>query len=208
MGFIHASKLTLGGGACVTLHALFRLFAEARALSGHQDYVVIGSLSVLGLEESFEIPETMTMSVDADCYTKADPGRIFDVVKALGENSPFHVEHGFYLDGVSPQLPSLPDGWEDRLIKVERDGLRVWFLDPNDAALSKYARGEPRDRRWIRAGILSGVVSIPVVNSRFPSTNFYDVDEKSKARALIDADVAWFEIVKNQRSKDPGITPP
>ncbi len=166
------------------------------------------SLIVLGLEESFEIPETMTMSVDADCYTKADPGRIFDVVNALGENSPFHVEHGFYLDGVSPQLPSLPGGWEDRLIKVERDGLRVWFLDPNDAALSKYARGEPRDRRWIRAGILSGVVSIPVVNSRFSSTNFYDVDEKNKARGLINADVEWFEIVKNQRSKDPGISPP
>lgn len=192
----------------MNLHALFFLFAEAKALSGYQDYVVIGSLSVLGLEESFDIPETMTMSVDADCYTKADPERIFDVVKALGENSPFHVAHGFYLDGVSPNLPSLPVGWGNRLIKVERDGLRLWFLEPNDAALSKYARGEPRDRRWIRAGILSGVVSVPVVNSRFPSTNFYDVDEKNNARALINADIEWFETVKNQRSKDPGISLP
>ena len=208
MGSITASKLTLGWGARVNLRALFRLFAEARALSGHQDYVVIGSLSVLGLEESFDIPETMTMSVDADCYTKADPGRIFDVVKALGENSPFHIEHGFYLDAVSPHLPSLPAGWENRLIKVERDGLRIWFLEPSDAALSKYARGEPRDQRWIRAGILSGVVSIPVVNSRFASTSFYDADEKIKARALINADIEWFEIIKNQRSEDPGIPPP
>ena len=205
MGSIPASKLTLGGGARVNLGALFRLFAEARALSGHQDYVVIGSLSVLGFEESFDIPETMTMSVDADCYTKADPARIFDVVKALGENSPFHVEHGFYLDGVSPDLPSLPVGWADRLLKVERDGLRLWFLEPNDAALSKYARGEPRDGRWIRAGILSGVVSLPVVNSRFASTNFYDVDEKNKARTLIDADIAWFAVVNDRRSGDPGI---
>jgi hypothetical protein len=42
----------------------------------------------------------------------------------------------------------------------------------------------------------------------FPSTNFYDVDEKSKALALMYADVEWFEVVKNQRSKDPGISPP
>ena len=158
---------------------------------------------MLGLEESFDIPETMTMSVDADCYTKADPERIFDVVKALGENSPFHMEHGFYLDAVTPQLPTLPENWTDRLIKVEREGLRVWFLEPNDAALSKYARGEPRDQRWIRAGILSGVVSISIVNSRFASTNFYDAEEACKARTLIDADIAWFAVVNHRHSSDP-----
>ena len=191
----------------MNLDALFHLFREAKALCGHQDYVVIGSLSVLGLEESFAIPEAMTMSNDVDCYTKSDPQRIFDVVKALGENSSFHAEHGFYLDAISPQLPSLPDGWADRLMKLERDGLRAWFLDPNDAALSKYARGEPRDRRWIQAGILAGVVSMPVVNARFASTNFYDGAEKDRARLLISADRAWFEIVKVQRSSDPGIPP-
>ncbi|MBM3391107.1 MAG: hypothetical protein FJY34_03920 [Betaproteobacteria bacterium] len=31
-------------------------------------------------------------------------------------------------------------------------GIVAGFLDPNDAAVSKYARGEPRDREWIRAG--------------------------------------------------------
>lgn len=191
----------------MNLNSLFDLFAEARTLSGHQDYVVIGSLSVLGLED-LDIPEAMTMSNDVDCFTKADPGRIFDVVKALGENSPFHQTHGFYLDGVSPQLPSLPEGWKDRLIKVERDGLRAWFLDPNDAALSKYARGEPRDRRWIQAGILAGVVSMPVVKARFGSTSFADSDEKENAKFLVEADRAWFEVVKNKRSSDPGVAPP
>lgn len=208
MGHRAAPKLPLGGSARLNLDSLFDLFAEARALSGHQDYVVIGSLSVLGLEDGLDIPEAMTMSNDVDCFTKADPGRIFDVVKALGEDSPFHLKHGFYLDGVSPQLPSLPEGWKDRLIKVERDGLRAWFLDPNDAALSKYARGEPRDRRWIQAGILAGVVSMPVVKARFGSTNFADSDEKENAKLLVEADRAWFEVVKNKRSSDPGVAPP
>ena len=116
------------------------------------------------------------MSSDVVCHTKSDPQRIFDMVKALGENSPFHAEHGYYLDAIKPQLPSLPDGWADRLMKMERDGPRAWFLDPNDAGLSKYARGEPRDRRWIQAGIMAGVVSMPVLNSRFASRNFYEGD--------------------------------
>lgn len=180
--------------------ALFDLLAAANVLSGHQDYVVIGSLSVLGLEDESDIPEAMTMSIDVDCFTKSDPARIFDVVNALGENSPYHLKHGLYLDGISPQVPSLPDGWNDRLIKVEQDGLRAWFLDPNDAALSKYARGEPRDRRWIQAGILAGLVSMPIVRSRFGSTNFADTEEKRKADLLVEADRAWFEVIKSTRS--------
>lgn len=183
----------------MNLDALFRLFDEARRISGHQDFVVLGSLSVLGLEHGFTIPEAMTMSVDVDAYTRADPGRILDLNAALGENSPFHAQHGYYLDPVSPELPSFPEGWQDRLMKVERDGVRAWFLDPNDAALSKYARGEARDLRWIRAGILSGVVSTAIVKSRFPVTNFLDAAEADAARRLMDDDHAWFETVRAQR---------
>lgn len=170
-------------------------------LCGHTDFVVIGSLSILGLERSFDIPDAMTLSNDIDCYTKTDPGRIFDLVEALGENSLYHQRSGFFLDAVSPDLPSLPDGWRDRLIKVERDALRAWFLEPNDAALSKYARGEPRDRRWIKAGILAGVVSMPIVRARISSTNFYDTQEEQRAKELVEEDSAWFEIVIDARAQ-------
>lgn len=187
----------------MNLQALFAMFKEAQRLSGHADFVVIGSLSILGLEQSFNIPDAMTLSNDVDCYTPADPDRIFDVVAALGENSPYHKTSGFFLDAVSPELPSLPDGWQARLIKVERDGLTAWFLDPNDAALSKYARGEPRDRRWIQAGILAGVVSMPIIRARIGSTNFYDNAEAQKARILVEEDLAWFELVKKMRTPAP-----
>ena len=191
----------MGWGASLNQQLLFALFAEAQKLSGHTDFVVIGSLSILGLEKSFEIPEAMTLSNDVDCYTRADPGRIFDLAHALGENSPFHQRAGYYLDPVSPDLPALPEGWRDRLIKVERDGVRVWFLDPNDAALSKYARGEPRDRRWIQSGLISGVVSMPLVKSRIGSTSFVDTAEEQQARALVEEDWAWFEVIKDGRPR-------
>lgn len=180
---------------------LFALLGQARALCGHRDYVVIGSLSILGLEGDFDIPDDMTLSVDVDCYAKEDPGRTADLVQALGENSAYHLDYGCFLDPVSPGLPSLPDGWADRLVAIEHGGVRAWFLDPNDAAISKYARGEPRDLRWIRAGIRAGVVSLPIVRARLRNTSFLDGVEQERARALVDDDAAWFEAVKSNRAK-------
>ena len=175
----------------MNLDALFALLIDARKRSGHNDYVVIGSLSILGLEDAFDIPEDMTLSNDVDCYTRDDPDRTFDLVAALGENSAWHQDHGYFLDAVSPALPTLPEGWQTRLIPLCRDGLTAWFLDPNDAAISKYARGEPRDRRWIRAGIRSGVVSLPLVRFRLRSVTFLDDEESGRARRLMEEDEAW-----------------
>ncbi|MDO8767224.1 MAG: hypothetical protein Q7K57_00645, partial [Burkholderiaceae bacterium] len=126
----------------MNLQSMFDLLKEASQLSGHKEFVVIGSLSILALEDHFDVPADMTMSNDIGCYTKHDPDRIFDIVDSLGENSPRHQECGYFIDAVSPALPSLPHGWELRMIRIERHSIVVWFLDPNDAALSKYARGE------------------------------------------------------------------
>ncbi len=173
--------------------AVFQILEEARKLSGLDDFVVIGSLSILGLEADFDVPQDMAMSNDVDCYTRDDPDRVFELVGALGEHSSYHEKSGFYLDAVGPNLATLPEGWKDRLIKVERQALRAWFLEPNDAAVSKYARGEPRDVRWIRAGIRAGVVSLPIMQARMRSTTFIDAEEQRKAKALVEADRAWLK---------------
>jgi hypothetical protein len=170
----------------LNLDALFSLLQAARALCGHREYVLVGSLSVLGMAEVAGIPTDMTMSIDADCFTLADPGRVFELQEALGEGSPYHREHGVYLDPVSPKLPTLPDGWEQRLIRLERDGVTAAFLDPNDAAVSKLARCEPRDLRWVRAGIRAEIVSVPVVRLRMKSTVFFDVEESQRAQGALD----------------------
>jgi hypothetical protein len=84
---------------------------------------------------------------------------------------------------------------------IEQDGLRIWFLDPDDAAISKYARSQPNDLRWIHAGILSGHVSLPRVQARIASTMFIDDEEAAKVRTQVEADLAWFEEVKDRRGK-------
>ncbi len=164
------------------LASLLQLLCEARAASGHNEYVVIGSLSILGMEDVADIPEGMSMSIDVDAYTRRDPARIFDLQNALGENSPFHKDHGIYLDAVSPHLPTLPDGWQSRMRKIERDGLIVWFLHPDDAAVSKLARLDENDVRWVRAGVAARLISPPMVKAHFAVTRFLDAEEESRAR--------------------------
>lgn len=170
----------------MNLDSLFGLLHAAQAQCGHRDYVVVGSLSVLGMAEVAAIPADMTMSIDADCYTPADPARIFELQASLGEGSPYHREHGIYLDPVSPKLPTLPQGWEQRLVRMQREDTVAHFLDPNDAAVSKLARGEPRDLRWVRAGAAAGIVSLPVVRLRMRSTAFLDSSEEKIARQALE----------------------
>jgi len=169
---------------------LRRLFAQARKLSGECDYVVFGSLAALGY--TGEIPRRMAMSVDVDAFGKSDPPRIFELAHALGQGSAFETEHGYYLDPISPRVATLPSGWENRLVRIELEpGLAAWFLEPNDAAVSKYARMEPRDREWIRAGMQAGILSLPIIESRFAQTAFLDAAEAARARKALVEDREW-----------------
>jgi hypothetical protein len=174
------------------LSHLATLFREAKKLTKHREFVVIGSLCVLGIvRKSSDVPKRMLMSIDVDCYTKDDPGRIFELKDKLGQGSPFEAQHGFYLDPVSPEIATLPDHWAFRLIPVELgEGIVAHFLDPNDAAVSKYARCEPRDREWIRAGLGARLLSAPVIESRFRQTAFLDDAERQRASKAFSEDAA------------------
>ncbi len=169
---------------------LGRLFAQARELCGETDYVVFGSLAVLGC--AVAVPPRMAASLDVDAYTKSDPERVFELGAHLGQGSPFELEHGYYLDPISPRVATLPVDWESRLIRIQLEpDIVAWFLEPNDAAVSKYARLEPRDREWIRPGLRTGVLSIPILDRRFAETSFFDSDESARAREALEADRRW-----------------
>lgn len=170
---------------------LRRLFAEAHRLCGETDYVVIGSLAALGY--AGEVPARMAASMDVDAWCRTDPARVFELAHALGQGSAFEAAHGYYLDPVSPRVATLPEGWEGRLVRIGLDeAITAWFLEPNDAAVSKYARMEPRDREWIRAGLASGVLSLPTIEARFRATTFLDAVESGRAHKALDEDRLWW----------------
>lgn len=169
---------------------LRRLFAQARRLCGETDFVVFGSLAALGY--AGEVPPRMAMSVDVDAFGRSDPARVVELAPALGQGSAFELEHGYYLDPISPRVATLPPRWEDRLVRIELEpGLAAWFLEPHDAAVSKYARMEPRDREWIRAGLEAGILSAAILEARLGETLFLDAAESARARKGFDEDRAW-----------------
>lgn len=191
MGGCAVSEFALVLG--MELGHLQELFNQARKLTQHTEFVVVGSLSILGVAQGREIPARMLVSIDVDCYTRQDPGRVFELTQSLGEGSPFDASHGYFLDPISPELPTLPAQWEYRLVKVPlRNGIVVFFLDLNDAAVSKYARGEPRDREWIQAGLAAGLLSAPTIESRFRETRFLDDAERDRAYKALAEDRTRF----------------
>ena len=99
-----------------------RLLGAIKAESGIDDFVVMGSISVLGMTLGHDIPEGMILSNDLDAYPRLDPGRAGALTKAWGQGSAFEREHGYYFDAISPNLPTLPAGWEARLITLQLPG--------------------------------------------------------------------------------------
>jgi hypothetical protein len=136
------------------LHVLLR---KARELSGHQEFVIVGSLSILGAVS--DPPDAMVGSIDVDTYMKADPGRTGDLSEALGQG---------------------------RLIEIDFGDVRAYFVEPNDVAVSKYMRGEERDLRWLRAGLKSKLLNMDIIERRIGSAPALD-GELPAARKRISA---------------------
>ena len=170
----------------MNLQQLDRLFTEVCAKHRVTTFVVMGSLTVLGLIHERSIPDAMTVSAEVDAYPESDPGRAFEIADDFGLGSDFEQENGYYFDAVSPSLPTLPRGWEQRLIPVALPGgTLAKFIEPHDAAIAKYSRGAPKDLQWIRAGIGASLLSVPTLEYCFRETVFADDPERERVRAAI-----------------------
>ena len=77
-------------------------------------------------------------------------------------------------------------------------GVNVKFLEPNDAAVSKYARGESKDRQWIREGLRQSILSLATIEYRFRETPFLDQDEHDRAKVFLEEDRQWLESLIKQ----------
>lgn len=196
MGSGIASEHPLCRSYCMKIEDIDRVLSAIRDASGLHEFVVMGSLSALGLVGE-HLPPRMTWSMEVDAYPERDPGRAPDFSAAFGENSAFHRDHGYYFDAISPDLPTLPEGWRQRVLRqVLPSGVQVKYLEPNDCAISKYARCEPKDREWIRAGIEAGILSIPTLEYRMRETLFMDAAEQRKAQSALAQDKAWFQALR------------
>ncbi|WP_231514562.1 DUF6036 family nucleotidyltransferase [Mycobacterium sp. URHB0044] len=101
--------------------------------------IIVGSQAILGTYTEDQLPFHATRSVEVDVLPIADDigeiARLADEIEgAAGEFSPFEQQHGFSIDGVDLQTSALPDGWRDRLVKVQNENAAGPSGDPQRGA--------------------------------------------------------------------------
>lgn len=128
---------------------------------------VFGSQAILG--EYPDAPNGLRESAEADVAPKNFPERVDRVDGALGELSPFHRTHGFYVHGVPIESAALPPGWQKRAVPVSGRGPEPatgWCLEAHDLAASKLAVFRPKDRQFVRVLLREKMISADLLRER------------------------------------------
>lgn len=131
-------------------HQLDHLLRAAGRITGEKQFIIIGSQSLHGKHP--DLPDELVASAEADLIAKGDVQRT-EWLNAIGQDSPFHVEFGYYADPVDEGTATLPAGWKGRLVNLpagDTDGVRGLCLDPHDLAIAKYVARREKDLAFNR----------------------------------------------------------
>ncbi len=148
-------------------HEIEHLIRAAGAITDSNEIIVIGSQSILGLYP--DAPESLLKSREADLIPIQHLEHTDLIDGVIGELSPFDETFGYYADGVDKTTAILPDGWENRLVKIENDNTNNivgWCLEPHDLMVSKLYAGREKDIDFVSVAIDADIVDIDLIRSR------------------------------------------
>lgn len=124
------------------------LRAAARVSREHE-FFLIGSQAVHA--SCRRPPAEVLLSQECDLYPRNHTGTAGLLHFELGRGSKFARRHGFYVDVVSPEIASLPNGWEKRLKPLRLAGVTAYCLELHDLLVSKLAAGRLKDLEFAGA---------------------------------------------------------
>lgn len=165
---------------------LEHLIRAAGAIASDSEIVVIGSQSILG--QFPHAPPSLLVSAEADVFPLNRPDLSDLIDGSIGEGSPFHGLYGYYAQGVDERTATLPRGWRDRLVKINNPntlGITGLCLEVHDLAISKYAAGREKDRKFTHQLAKQGMVRRDVLLARER-----DTDLSPEVRKLVRARIA------------------
>jgi len=125
---------------------LQRLVDAAEKLLDPDRIVVMGSSAFLGnFPEAASIPQIET-SRDVDLLVSPSTEENARIAfEALGQGRTFSKKFGVHADILRPEAAeSLPRGWEDRLVPLNRSGI-IFCLDSYDVGIAKLRAGRAKD---------------------------------------------------------------
>jgi Nucleotidyltransferase of unknown function (DUF6036) len=155
------------------------VLAAAAAVTGHEEFVVIGSQAILGSYE--QPPESLLHSLEVDVYPLHDPAAADFIDGALGDGSQFHLAFGYYAHGVGPETAKAPSGWQERLVMrkipprvASTQSAIAWCLEVHDLILSKCVAGRDRDWEYAAEALKAGIADADVLLARIPDLPLAD----------------------------------
>ncbi len=172
----------------------------------------MGSQAILGTYHEDELPIAATMSVEVDILPIAgsneETARLADLIEGVaGEFSSFEKLHGFSIDGIDLDTAVLPEGWRDRLVKVQNANTAApagqprftgWCLDKEDLCVAKLCAFREKDRNFVAALLDRGLVDGQVIATRLGAVP--DLHLTGDRAGTLLAGVQGVELRPNRRS--------
>src|SRR5882762_10677594 len=132
---------------------------SAGRITGEKQFVIVGSQALHG--KFPDLADEIVRSAEVDLIAKKNVART-DWLNAIGQDSSFHEQFGYYADPVDENTATLPRGWRGRLVNLppgDTDGVTGLCLDPHDLAIAKYAARREKDLIFTRELAQRGIVS-------------------------------------------------
>jgi hypothetical protein len=123
----------------------------AGRITGEKEFVIVGSQSLHG--QYPDLADAIVRSIEVDLIATRNVERT-EWLNAIGVDSRFHEQFGYYADPVDESTATLPRGWRKRLVALppgDTGGVRGLCLDPHDLAISKYVARREKDIEFTRA---------------------------------------------------------
>jgi hypothetical protein len=131
-----------------------RLVREAGRLARESEFYLIGSQAAHAVIS--RPPAEVLLSRECDLYPRNRPETAEVLHRLLGPRSDFARRKGFYADVVTPEIATLPAGWDSRLQALRCGTVTAWCLEIHDLVLSKLAAGRIKDLEFAAALIKLG----------------------------------------------------
>ena len=143
---------------------LEKTLRAAGSVAGELEFFLIGSQAVHAYCK--QAPTEVLISQECDIYPKNRPEIANLLHTEVGPESRFARTNGIYADVVTPEIATLPTGWESRLKRLRAGRVTALCLEANDLVVSKLAAGRLKDLEFVGALLQMRLADSKVVRQR------------------------------------------
>ena len=160
-----------------------RLLREAGKLTRESEFFIIGSQAVHAFVS--KAPAEVLLSRECDIYPRNQPQIAPVLHQKLGPASRFARKEGYCADVVTPEVATLPAGWESRLKPLKCGAVTAWCLEIHDLVVSKLAAGRLKDLEFAAAMLELGFAKRTTLLRRIARLDSQDDAERVRSRLKV-----------------------